>query len=126
MILSLVITLVALGVSGFVFAKVFAPMMRNANNLMSSLAESAQTQSRVLATGAEGVGRVLGVRDTGMRVNYQPQVVIDLEVKSSLGQVFNTQCTTVLSPLVIPRVQPGNTVPVRFDPTNLANVALAV
>ncbi len=126
MILSLVITLVSLGISGIVFAKVFAPMMRNANNLMTSLADSAQMRSRLLATGAPGVGRVLGVRDTGTRINYQPQVVIDLEVRSSQGQVFNAQCTTVLSPVVIPQVQPGRTVPVRFDPTNLAHVAVMV
>lgn len=126
MMISLAITLVSLAFAGFVFWKVFFPMMRQASTLMSSLADASQNRARLLATGAEGMGRILGVRETGTLVNNQPQVVLDLEVQSAQGQRFMAQCSALVSPLSVPRVQPGCTVPVRFDPANLANVAVVI
>jgi|JI10StandDraft_1071094.scaffolds.fasta_scaffold1804237_1 hypothetical protein len=126
MIISLVITLVSLAITGVVFAKVFLPMIQNANSLMTNMADAARTRADLLARGAEGMGRVLGVRETGTLVNYQPELQLDLEVQSAQGQRFNAQCSAVVSPLNLARVQPGAVVPVRFDPTNLARIALAI
>ena len=126
MIISLVITLVSLAITGVVFAKVFLPMIQNANSLMTNMADAARTRADLLARGAEGMGRVLGVRETGTLVNYQPELQLDLEVQSAQGQRFNTRLNAVVSPMNLARVQPGATVPVRFDPTNIARVALAI
>lgn len=124
--IGLIITLATLGFSGVIFYKVFYPMMAQANSLMGSLAASSQMRAQLLATGAEGTGRILGVRETGTLVNNQPQVVLDLEVQSAQGQRFMTQCKAFVSPMAAPRVQPGCFVPVRFDPTNIANVAVVI
>lgn len=126
MIISLAITLVVLAITGVTFVKVFLPMIQNANSLMTGLANAAHTRNELLARGADGMGRVLGVRETGTLVNYQPELQLDLEVQSAQGQRFNAQCTAVVSPMNLARVQPGATVPVRFDPTNIARVALAI
>ncbi|MFO0625908.1 MAG: hypothetical protein U0325_09860 [Polyangiales bacterium] len=126
MIISLVITLVSLAITGVVFVKVFLPMIQNANALMSNMADAARTRAELLARGAEGMGRVLGVRETGTLVNHQPELQFDLEVQSAQGQRFNAQCRAIVSPLNLARVQPGAVVPVRFDPTNIARIALAI
>jgi hypothetical protein len=126
MIISLVITAITLGFSAYMFKTVFLPMIRNANSMMSGLAEAAQTRNELMSRGAEGVGRILGVRDTGTLVNYQPQLQFDLEVQPAQGPRFNAQCSAVVSPLNLPRVQPGCTVPVRFDPQNIARVAVVI
>ncbi|MEZ4394314.1 MAG: hypothetical protein R3A48_24845 [Polyangiales bacterium] len=126
MIISLAITLVVLAITGVTFAKVFLPMIQNANSLMTGMANAANARAELLARGTDGMGRILGVRETGTLVNYQPELQFDLEVQSAQGQRFNAQCTAVVSPMNLARVQPGATVPVRFDPTNLARVALAI
>lgn len=126
MIISLVITLVTLGVSAYLFKTIFLPMINNANSLMGSLAQDAQRRAQLMAHGAEGVGRILGLRETGTLVNHQPQVVLDLEVMSAQGQRFNAQCTALVSPMSAPRVQPGCTVPVRYNPANVADVAVVI
>lgn len=126
MIISLVVTLLSLAFTGVVFAKVFLPMIRNANTLMSGLAEAAQTRSELLARGAEGTGRILGVRDTGTLVNYQPQLQFDLEVQPAQGPSFRAQCSAVVPPFQMMHVQPGCSVPVRFDPQNIARVAVVI
>ncbi|MEZ4407069.1 MAG: hypothetical protein R3A52_11400 [Polyangiales bacterium] len=126
MILSLVITLVSFGFTALMMWKVFLPMMKNAGSLMSSLANDAQLRQRLLATGAEGTARVVGLRETGMLVNHHPQVALDLEVQSPQGHRFMAKCLALVSPMAAPRVQPGCVVPVRFDPANLAHVAVVI
>lgn len=126
MIISLAITLVVLAITGVTFVKVFLPMIQNANSLMTNLADAARTRNELLAHGAEGLGRIVGLRETGTMVNYQPEVQLDLEVQGAQGQRFTTRCNAVISPMNLARVQPGATVPVRFDPANIARVALAI
>lgn len=127
MILGLVITLLSLGFTAFVFIKFALPMMKSANNLMTQLAQGAADRNALLASGAPGQARVLNLQGTGTLVNHDPQVLLDLEVHPATGAApFRARCTAIVSQLQIPRVQPGCAVPVRFDPANLQRVALAI
>lgn len=127
MIFGLAITLFTLGFTGFMFWKFALPMMQSANQLMTQLSARAADRNALLATGAVGQARVLGLQGTGTLINHDPQVVLDLEVHPTTGGApFRTRCTTIVSQLQIPQVQPGCAVPVRFDPMNLQRVALAM
>ncbi len=127
MILGLVITLASLAISGIVFWKVFMPMIQGANQLMGALAANANEQRELLARGAHGQARVLNVQGTGTLVNHDPQVVLDLEVAPGPGApTFRARCTSIVSQIALPRVQPGCVVPVRFDPMNPQRIALAM
>ena len=127
MILGLVITLVSLAFSGFVFWKVFLPMINNANQLMGNLAASSNERRALLEHGAAAQARVLNVQGTGTLINHDPQVVLDLEVAPAPNApTFRARCTAIVSQIAIPRIQPGCLVPVRFAPSNPQRVALAM
>jgi len=127
MILGLLITLVVLAITGYTFWKVWLPMIHNANTLMSNLSAGAAEQRALLTSGVPGQARVLNVQGTGTLVNHDPQVVLDLEVSPAPGaQTFRARCTSIVSQIALPRVQPGCIVAVRFDPMNPQRVALAV
>lgn len=127
MIISLFITLVTVGFSGYLFWKVFLPMINNANKLMGDLSKASAEHSQLMASGTPGSARVLTVQGTGTLVNHSPQVVLGLEVHPSNGAPsFMARCTSIVSQIQIPQVQPGCMVPVRFDPMNPQRVALAM
>jgi len=98
---------------GVVFFTVVLPLIRR----------SAQRQ-RLLATGEQAQAKILGLADTGVKINNNPQLQIQLEVYPQTRPPFQTQCITTVSFLAIPRIQPGMMVMVRFDPANPAAVAL--
>ena len=127
MIFSAIITLASIGFSAFIFRKVFLPMINNANKLMGELGKQSANHNPLMATGAPGSARVLSLEGTGTLINNAPQVVLGLEIHPSTGgSPFVTRCVSIVSQLKIPQVQPGCMVPVRFDPMNPQNVALAI
>jgi hypothetical protein len=127
MIFSLVITLASLAFTGFIFWKVFLPMINNASRLMGQLGEQATERNRLLAQGAPGTARVVSLEGTGTLINNAPQVVLGLEVHPATGaSPFAARCISIVSQLQIPQVQPGCMVPVRFDPGNPSRIALAI
>ena len=127
MIISAVITLASFACTGFFFWKFFLPMIKNANQLMGQLGAQAGERNALLAQGDPGSARVLSLAGTGTLVNNAPQVVLNLEVQPSHGGApFHAQCTSLVSQLQIPQVQPGCVVPVRFDANNPQRIALAI
>lgn len=119
------ITVIVLAVTGIVFWKVFLPMIKSSTSLLNSLANNAQQEQQLMATGEPAQARVVAVQGTGVLVNYNPQVRMQLEVYPASGRPpFQTECTTIIPQLAIPRVQPGATLQIRFDPTNPARVAV--
>ncbi len=114
-----IITIVILAV---VFGTVILPLIRR----------SAE-RTRLLKTGEQAQARILGLADTGVKINNNPQVQIMLEVHpnpASEGyrgpprQPYQAQCVMTVSYLAIPRIQPGMMVPVRFDPADPSKVTI--
>jgi Protein of unknown function (DUF3592) len=107
-----IITIVVLAL---VFGTVLLPLMRR----------SAE-RSRLLKVGEQAQARILGLSDTGLKVNDNPQIALQLEVYPQSRPPFQAQCVAIVSYLAIPRVQPGMMVPVRFDPADPSKIALEV
>ncbi len=127
MIITLVIFLASIGFSLYLFRSTFLPMINNANKLMAEVGQQSANHNQLMATGAPGSARVLSLEGTGTLINNAPQVVLGLEIHPSTGgSPFVTRCVSIVSQLKIPQVQPGCMVPVRFDPMNPQNVALAI
>jgi hypothetical protein len=113
-----IITIVVLGT----LAAVLVPILRR----------SAE-RSRLLKTGEQAQAKVLGLADTGVKINDNPQVQIMLEVhpnapgegyRGPQRQPYQAQCVMTVSFLAIPRIQPGMMVPVRFDPADPSKVTI--
>lgn len=78
-------------------------------------------QSGILAK-----ARITEIKDTGSRVNYDPRVHIKMEVQPESGAAFPAETEAVVSVVDLPRLQPGATVPVRYDPENRTRVSLVL
>ena len=81
---------------------------------------------RILREGALAVARVRDIQTTGNWVNNQPEVRITLEVGAGDAgtESFEAEATTVMSPVYLPRYQPGLMVEVRYDPNDRRRIAL--
>jgi hypothetical protein len=80
--------------------------------------------ARILKEGVPAKARVMTIGSTGNFHNDQPEVRILLEVMPDAGEPFDSQLITYMSPVYLPRFQPGSIVEVRFDPGKHTDVAL--
>ncbi len=72
--------------------------------------------SAAFRDGLVGIGTVTGVRPTGMTLNDQPQVRIDLSVEASDGEVFASHAKMIVPLTELALLQPGVVLPVRYLP----------
>jgi hypothetical protein len=110
-IISIVITVVVLF---FVF------------RMVSGITRGAKQTRELLATGVPAQARILQLGETGMFVNNNPAVDILLEVHPPDRPPYQVQTRMVVSMLRLAAIQPGNVVPVRFDPADPTKVAIAI
>ena len=82
--------------------------------------------ARILREGVAARALVTSIVPTGSHHNEDPEVVISLQVTPAEGKPFSSTVEMALSPVHLPRFQPGLTVNVRFDPKNPGDVALVV
>ncbi len=80
---------------------------------------------QVRAHGLPARGTVLDIWDTGVKVNDDPVVGLRLEVRAEGRPPWVGETKALVSLLDIPRVQPGATLAVRYDPTDPSRIALA-
>jgi len=78
----------------------------------------------VLQNGIPAQATIVGVRQTGVQVNDQPQVVFTLEVQPPGGAVYQAETKAIVPIVAIPQVQPGAQVPVKIHPTDPTKVVL--
>ena len=81
----------------------------------------------LMATGTQGEATILSLQDTGMRINYDPSVTMQLEIR--LPNIAPYQLTKTLTvPIIrLSQIQVGSVVQVMVDmadPTNPAKVGL--
>lgn len=87
-------------------------------------AQNAAAERELLATGVAAPAKIVSVGETGMYVNDRPQVQLVLEVSPPEGEVFTATVNRVISVLQVPRIQPGQLLEVRFDPSNRSRIAV--
>jgi hypothetical protein len=68
------------------------------------------------ATGKQGTAVVLGLSDTGVRVNDNPRVKLLLEIHIPNYQPYQAQKTLTLPLIYLPQVQTGSTINILVDP----------
>lgn len=88
---------------------------------MSGVADTKALQE----TGVAAEAVIVRIWDTGITVNDDPVIGMEVEVRPVEGEPWNaTIPKSLISRLDIPRFQPGQHVHVRFDPQDRSRVGL--
>jgi hypothetical protein len=83
------------------------------------------TAREIRAVGVPAEATVVQIWDTGVTVNNDPVVGFVLDVKPADGRSpFQAKARALVSRLDVPRVQPGATLRVMFDPKDTTRVAI--
>ena len=85
----------------------------------------AEAAERLLDIGRLGTATVPALRDTGVTINDNPQVELDLDVAVAGMPVYPVTHRQVISRLAIAGFQPGATLPVRVDPQQPRTLIIA-
>jgi hypothetical protein len=96
-----------------------------ANQMMGSMQEEGQRAQHLMAHGVVGQGTITALRDTGMTVNDNPRIELDLTVTVPGREPYAVTHAQTISRLAIAGFQPGATVPVRVDPNDPAQMIIA-
>src|SRR5262249_35188077 len=91
-------------------------------NHMDGVSKAKDLQKRGVAAQAE----ILKVWDTGMTVNNDPVVGLLLNVKPADSAEYQAETKALISRIDIPQFQPGNVIPIRYDPNDPRQVAIDV
>ena len=91
-------------------------------NNMSGISETRDLQK----AGQPAQGVIEKIWDSGMTLNNDPVVWFQIEVHPEEGEPFEAKTKCPISRLDIPQFQPGQTVPVRYDPKDHTRIALDV
>lgn len=82
-----------------------------------ALQEKIQAEQALLASGIPGRATITTFTDTGVLVNFDPQVVLDLTVAVGGGPPYELHLTTTVPQIHLSRMRPGADVGVRVDPS---------
>ena len=86
-----------------------------------------QQAENLVATGTQGEAKILSLTDTGMRVNDNPRVTLELEVSMPMRPPYRVTKTMVIPMIRMAQIQVDTVVPVMVDmsdPTNPDKVGL--
>ncbi len=89
-----------------------------------ALQEDMQAQQALLQTGTLAAGTIKTFQDTGALVNFNPQVVIELDVEAEGQDPYTVQTTTTVPQTMLAQLQPGNKLALRVDPSNNQSIAI--
>ena len=92
---------------------------------MVDMAKQALEARRLLQVGHRGHATVMAVRDTGVRVDENPQTELDLQVAVAGLDTYEVTHRQVISRVAIDSFWPGAKVPIRVDPRDPTNVLVA-
>jgi hypothetical protein len=89
-----------------------------ANEALSSVAVDGQKAQYLMANGRVASATITAIRDTGMTINDNPTIELDLAVVVDGAAPYAVTHRQTISRIAIPSFQPGATVPVRVDPVD--------
>lgn len=78
----------------------------------------------VQVAGLSGQATIMSLREGGPYVNQRPTITMELEVELPGREPYRAQAQQPVGRLVIGRLQPGATIPVRIDPEDLASIVV--
>lgn len=91
-------------------------------NRMDGVAKAKDLQKH----GLEAEATIVRVWDTGMTVNEDPVVGLLLDVRVPGSESYQAETKALISRIDVPQFQPGNTIPVVYDPKDPKQVAINV
>ncbi len=80
----------------------------------------------VLQNGLPAQAKIVGVQQTGVMLNNQPQILFDLEVQPPGGTPYRAQTKAIIPMVNIPQFQQGVEVPVKIHPSDPTQVVMDV
>ena len=78
----------------------------------------------VQVTGLSGQATIVSLREGGPYVNQRPTITMELDVDVPGSERYRAQAKQPVGRLVIGRLEPGATIPVRVDPNDPAKVVV--
>ena len=96
-----------------------------AQERLADLGREAVDAQRLMASGRVGRAVVTARRDTGVVVNENPEVELELQVSVEGGPRYPVLHRQIISRLVTANFTPGATVPVRVDPIDPQRLLIA-
>ena len=76
------------------------------------------------ATGLSGQATIVSLRESGPYVNDRPTITMELDVELPGRGRYRAQAKQVVGRLVIGRLEPGATIPVRVDAKDSGKVSV--
>jgi hypothetical protein len=89
-----------------------------------SISKGARVRAHLAKVGVQGRAQILGVNQTGTRVNNQPMMELILQVEAPGMQPYRASHREIISMTMMSRIQPGTTVAIIVDPSNPAQLAI--
>ena len=93
--------------------------------MLGRMAAEQHRAERLMAEGLVGQATITDVREIGRSSNRNPVVEFDLRVLLEGREPYPVTHRQVVSRLVVGNFAPGAVVPVRVDPSNVAEVMIA-
>jgi hypothetical protein len=87
-----------------------------------AVAGGAKRRAHLEQVGIPGRATVLGLTDTGVRINDAPRVQVAFHCEVPGYAPFQTQSAMVVPLIGLGRLTPGASVPIKVDPTNFNNL----
>lgn len=99
--------------------------MATMSETMGDMQATAAKAQRLNQVGRIGTATVTALRDTGVTINEDPEVELDLQVTLEGVAPYAVTHRQVISRLAVAGFQPGATVPVKVDPQDLQSLIVA-
>lgn len=113
MIFIFLFSVLLLVVVAFVFGHTIFPMAQNR-----------RMKKRLLKEGVEAEAVLLNIEQTGMYVNHQPQLKLQVQVHPLNGRNFVTDVREVLTLKHLGRLRIGGRLKVKYNPANTKEVVM--
>lgn len=99
--------------------------MAQMSETMGDMQATAAKAQRLNQVGRIGTATVTALRDTGVTINEDPEVELDLLVTLEGVEPYAVTHRQVIYRLAVAGFQPGATVPVKVDPQDLQSLIVA-
>jgi len=83
---------------------------------------SVQKIDDLKANGIKGKARVLKMERTNLRINHVQQVILELDIKTDMGEKLRASYKKCVDPIYYSLIRPDADLPVYIDPNNKQNV----
>ena len=113
MIYSVIVIAIAAFIIYFVLSRTLFPLIR-----------VSRMKKRLLEEGVEAPGILLNVEQTGLFVNNQPQLKMQVKVQSSSGRNFVSEAKEVVALTDLVTLRAGAIILVRYNPGNTKELTL--